>query len=116
MSLFKLRLRLWLIGLLLTLPIFFALGRNHIRAFVMMSCITWPDSKLRSLEQSVTEFDYPNPENNLPGRLYLPAKYSRSSMASAPRIVLIHGIHRLGIEDPRLTNAARSIAGLGIVV
>lgn len=113
-SLFQLRLRLWLIIFLLSLPVLFVLGRYHIQAFVMMSCITWPESRLRALEQDVYDADYPN--GAIPGRLYMPVKYSKTSLGSAPRIVLIHGVHRLGIDDPRLNNAARSIAGLGIIV
>lgn len=84
-------------------------GRNHLRAFVMMSCITWPETPLRAITPPVSERKLNNA--SLPGRLYLP-----NDSHAAPGIVLIHGVHRAGYDDYRLTNAARSIAAMGVVV
>ncbi|HET6145387.1 MAG TPA: hypothetical protein VFE02_17910, partial [Candidatus Acidoferrales bacterium] len=44
-------------------------------------------------------------------RLYVPRGVSRS-----PGMVLVHGIHRLGIDEPRLVNFARAAAGNGFSV
>jgi dienelactone hydrolase len=44
-------------------------------------------------------------------RLYLPAHPN-----GAPGIVLLHGVHRLGIDEPRLVRFARTIAAAGVVV
>jgi len=44
-------------------------------------------------------------------RLYLPA-----GVAHPPGMVLVHGIHHLGIDEPRLMNFARSAAGDGFAV
>lgn len=61
----------------------------------------------------------------VPARLYRPdAGHARSipwSLASGssrhpPGIVLCHGIHRLGIDEPRLQRFARALAGTGITV
>ena len=45
------------------------------------------------------------------GRLYLPAGAPR-----APGLVLVHGVHRLGIDEPRLVAFSRALAGAGIVI
>jgi len=44
-------------------------------------------------------------------RLYIPAGGARNG-----GIVLLHGIHHLGMEDPRLVNLARALAGSGVEV
>lgn len=44
-------------------------------------------------------------------RLYIPA-----GRISAPGIVVLHGIHHLGIEEPRLVNFAQVLAASGYVV
>jgi pimeloyl-ACP methyl ester carboxylesterase len=51
------------------------------------------------------------PHGALKFRLYLPLGVSHPG-----GIVLLHGIHRAGIEEPRLINFARSMAGAGIEV
>jgi len=44
-------------------------------------------------------------------RLYLPR-----GVADAPGLVLVHGIHRLGIDEPRLVRFARALAESGVAV
>ncbi|MBV8205569.1 MAG: alpha/beta hydrolase, partial [Acidobacteria bacterium] len=51
------------------------------------------------------------PGGEAPARLYLP-----KNVASAPGIVVLHGIHHLGIGEPRLVNFARVMAASGFVV
>lgn len=45
------------------------------------------------------------------GRLYTPR-----DVDNPPGIVIVHGVHRLGIDEPRLVRFARTIAGTGIAV
>ncbi len=45
------------------------------------------------------------------GRLYTPA-----SVSDPPGVVLLHGVHRLGIDEPRLQRFARAVAAAGVVV
>jgi pimeloyl-ACP methyl ester carboxylesterase len=115
---FTSRLRLWLAVAMLIVAATLIAGRDHIRAFVMMSCIATPETPLREITPHVFEEEHPNltAAGPLPARLYIPNKYFHSSTAKAPGVVLLHGVHRLGYNDPRLTNAARSIAAMGIVV
>lgn len=47
----------------------------------------------------------------IPARLYVPR-----SVNSAPGIVVVHGMHDLGINEPRLVNFARSLAATGFLV
>jgi len=51
------------------------------------------------------------PHGPLRFRLYVP-----QDAKNAGGVVLLHGVHRLGIEDPRLWNLARALAGAGVVV
>jgi acetyl esterase/lipase len=44
-------------------------------------------------------------------RLYRP-----HGLDAAPGLVVLHGVHRLGIHDPRLITFARAMAGAGVVV
>jgi dienelactone hydrolase len=44
-------------------------------------------------------------------RLYIP-----QDVKNPGGVVLLHGVHHLGIEDPRLWNLARALAGAGVLV
>lgn len=60
---------------------------------------------------STQEVEISTPGGPIPGRLYLPA-----GSANAPGMVVAHGIHHLGMDEPRLVNFARAVAGEGYVV
>ena len=47
----------------------------------------------------------------IPARIYMP-----HGVASAPGIVVVHGMHELGIAEPRLVGFARSLAASGFFV
>jgi dienelactone hydrolase len=47
----------------------------------------------------------------IPARLYIPVGVER-----APGMVIVHGVHHLGIEEPRLVRFARAVAASGIRV
>ncbi len=47
----------------------------------------------------------------VPARLYMPR-----GIGFAPGIVIVHGMHRLGIDEPRLVNFARTVASSGFFV
>ena len=47
----------------------------------------------------------------LPARIYLPR-----GVGSAPGIVVVHGMHELGIDEPRLVSFARTLAATGFYV
>jgi pimeloyl-ACP methyl ester carboxylesterase len=75
----------------------------------------------RALERfSTTERSRPDPDvkeediqlaGHTRGRFYWP-----HDAADAPGLVMAHGVHRLGIDEPRLVRFARSLAAGGIAV
>ncbi len=42
--------------------------------------------------------------------------YTPSDVAGAPGMLLLHGVHHLGMHDPRMVNLARAMAAAGFVV
>ncbi len=53
----------------------------------------------------------PSPQGPIRARVYVPA-----GVAKPPGMVIVHGIHHLGIDEPRLVNFSRAIAASGIEV
>jgi len=51
------------------------------------------------------------PHGPLRYRLYVP-----QDVKNPGGVVLLHGVHHLGIEDPRMWNLARALAGAGVLV
>jgi acetyl esterase/lipase len=51
------------------------------------------------------------PRGDVKARLYSPV-----GKTGLPGMVIIHGVHRLGIEEPRLVHFARTIAATGLIV
>ena len=49
----------------------------------------------------------PTREGDMPARLYLPAMPSKQS------ILLVPGVHATGVDEPRLDDLARNLAGMG---
>jgi pimeloyl-ACP methyl ester carboxylesterase len=68
---------------------------------------------LRWETYAVTAQDVMIPAANgvVPGRLYLP-----TGIAHPPGMVVVHGIHHLGIDEPRLMSFSRAAAGSGFAV
>jgi len=61
------------------------------------------------IEEVLTEL--PTPSGPIRARLYIP-----KGRPHAPGMVLVHGVHHLGIEEPRLVAFARALAASGIRV
>jgi pimeloyl-ACP methyl ester carboxylesterase len=57
------------------------------------------------------EIALPLAQGSVRARLYMP-----SSVAHPPGMVIIHGIHHLGIDEPRLVSFSRAAAGNGFAV
>jgi len=58
-----------------------------------------------------SELEIDTPGGTARARLYEPENAGR-----APGLVMVHGVHHLGMDEPRLVRFARSIASTGIVV
>jgi dienelactone hydrolase len=61
---------------------------------------------------------FPTPNGSARARVYEPATRNGGGRASSQRagLVMVHGVHHLGMNEPRLVRFARSIASTGIVV
>ncbi len=61
------------------------------------------------IEEKLTEV--PTPSGPIRARLYIP-----QGIANPPAMVIVHGVHHLGIEEPRLVAFARAMSASGIRV
>jgi len=52
----------------------------------------------------------------LRARLYIPKAWTAQSSSHTPAMVIFHGVHHLGIDEPRLMGFAAAMAGCGIRV
>jgi pimeloyl-ACP methyl ester carboxylesterase len=89
---------------------------KHLRAMSVLTRLSNPGAQgfvVRFASNPFTEQEgeAQTPHGPLRFRLYLPQGASR-----AGGVVLLHGIHRAGIEESRLVNFARTMAGAGIEV
>lgn len=58
-----------------------------------------------------TEISAPGPAGKIRCRIYEP-----QNVKSPPVLLLVHGVHRLGIDEPRLVHFARAFAERGVLV
>jgi pimeloyl-ACP methyl ester carboxylesterase len=99
--------------------LFLALGRvtfTHLRAAGLLLRIQDPKQtgilarmSTYTVRESLTEVA--TPLGKIHARLYIPV-----GVEKAPGIVIVHGVHHLGIEEPRLVGFARAMAACGIRV
>ena len=72
------------------------------------------------IEEVLTEV--PTPSGPIRARLYIPKEEGKikegkiKDQPDAPGLVLVHGVHRLGIDEPRLVAFARALSSSGIRV
>jgi dienelactone hydrolase len=57
------------------------------------------------------ETNFETGNRQLPTRLYFPA-----DVEHAPAVVIVHGIHHLGYNEPRLVRFAKAMSGAGLIV
>ena len=91
-------------------------AERHLRAASLLVRFATPDAKgflpeYRKYELDETSVDVPTDKGPVRGRIYAPR-----GLANAPGVVLVHGVHRLSIEEPRLIRFSRAIAAAGTVV
>ncbi|MCI0355458.1 MAG: hypothetical protein L0099_10540 [Acidobacteria bacterium] len=99
--------------LLLAAGATFAL-RDHVRALGLLLRLTDPQASLARLGASELEtapFSIASDGGPVPGRIYRPR-----GVENPPGLVLVHGVHRLGPDDPRLVRLAQAFAATGLVV
>jgi acetyl esterase/lipase len=79
---------------------------HHARAAGLLVSFSDPDAKAEVLEDRFLM-------DGVPARVYRPVGIAEGE---APGVVLVHGVHHLGIDEPRLERFARSICAAGVVV
>ena len=111
------QLRAGRIALLLTAIILLLLwptAREHFRAMTLLS-------RMAQHQNWLTRFDkhgfgthlltFPGTHGPIAARLYVP-----DGVPDPPAMVVVHGLHYLGMEEPRLVNFAESMAKTGVEV
>jgi dienelactone hydrolase len=98
--------------LLISIALIFRYTRNYQQAAALLLRIegTEPPAIIR-LNSCAVEEQAATLPGGVPGRLYRPRGRNH-----APGLVVLHGVHRLGIEEPRLRNFARAFAENCVVV
>ncbi|MGD1211241.1 MAG: alpha/beta hydrolase [Candidatus Acidiferrales bacterium] len=108
----------WLLWLLVLILLAFAIDRLRcdLRSYAVLTHFADPQASsplLRFETRDVTmeEVSISTAGGPVPGRLYLPVGVTH------PRgMVAVHGIHHLGMDEPRLVSFARAVAGSGLAV
>jgi pimeloyl-ACP methyl ester carboxylesterase len=90
--------------------------KAHLQAVAILQLVSgqkvpWIISKLVTLPVRTEEVNFGTEAGVVRGRLYLPDR-----QPGAPGLVVLHGVHHLGIEEPRLVNFARAMASCGLQV
>jgi pimeloyl-ACP methyl ester carboxylesterase len=67
--------------------------------------------QLGALPITERELSLPGPDGAIRCRIYTP-----QNLKSPPVLLLVHGIHRLGMDEPRLVRFARAFAQRGVLV
>lgn len=99
------------LGALLVAPA----ARNHARALYVLQKLAHPQARSAvefvayPVEESAIRFA--GPRGSVRARLFAPR-----GVARPPGMVVVHGVHFDGIDDPRLIAFARSVAATGIAV
>jgi pimeloyl-ACP methyl ester carboxylesterase len=108
----------WLLGLLMLAVLLYAVSflPSELRSYVLLTHFADPQAsgpllRLGSRAVRAEDVTIPLPSGSLSARLYLPVGIRH------PRgMVAVHGIHHLGMNEPRLVGFARATAGAGIAV
>lgn len=110
----------WLAGLLLLIPILFIAlyprFQDYFRALSLITRLENPHAvgwiattDLHPVDVGDTMFEFRG--RSVPARIYLPR-----GVGFAPGIMVVHGMHEKGINEPRLVGFARSLAATGFFV
>src|SRR5664280_1769803 len=113
----KARLLAWL---LLLLPIaaiaIYPLARDYLQAASLLQRISDPNATGWLANYEVHPVDVRDTTFTFRGMPVPVHVYMPRGVSFAPGIVIVHGMHRLGIDDPRLVNSARAVAASGFFV
>jgi pimeloyl-ACP methyl ester carboxylesterase len=111
------RLLAWILLLApVVVALLYPLAQTYFRAASLLERISDPHATgwianydVHPVEVHDSSFDFRG--HPIPARVYLPR-----GIGFAPGIVVVHGMHELGIDEPRLVSFARSLAASGFFV
>lgn len=85
---------------------------HHARAASLL--LSFADTRSPADARGVTDerITFPSRTGRVAARLYAPA----GRRTTYPGVVLVHGVHHAGVDEPRLERFARAVAASGIVV
>ncbi len=113
----KAKLLAWFLLLVpILLALLYPIAQDYLRAASLLERISDPQATgwianydVRPVDVHDTSFDFRG--QPIPARVYLPR-----GVGLSPGIVVVHGMHELGIDEPRLVRFARSLAASGFFV
>jgi hypothetical protein len=90
--------------------------KAHLQAVAVLRLVSgqpvpWLIKKLVTEPVRIEDVQFPTAAGSVRGRLYLPEHH-----IDAPGLVVLHGVHHLGIEEPRLVGFAAAMASCGLRV
>ncbi len=90
--------------------------RAHLQAMAVLRVVAgqpapWLAAKLVVQPVTTEEIQIPDGSSAIRARLYRPA-----NSAHAPGLVVLHGVHHLGMDEPRLMGFAAAMASCGLQV
>ena len=113
----KARLLAWLLLLLpIAVILLYPLANEYLQAASLLERISDPKATGWLANYEVHPVDVRDTIFTFRGKPVPAHVYTPRGVGFAPGIVIIHGMHRLGIDDPRLVNSARAVAASGFFV
>ena len=107
-------LKILLLLLAIVLLLLWPSAREHVRAMSLLARMSQQKNWIARLDQHPYEIQTLT-FNSITGlaraRLYVPR-----DVENPPAMVVVHGLHQLGMDEPRLVNFAKSLAETGIEV
>lgn len=91
-------------------------ARAHLEALAVLKLVggqplPWLLAKAVAEPVTTEEVQFPSEGGVIRARLYHPVKHS-----NAPRLIVLHGVHHLGMDEPRLMGFAAAMASCGLQV
>jgi pimeloyl-ACP methyl ester carboxylesterase len=102
-------LRLGVFVFAVLVVVLFRPASHHARAASLL--VAFSDPKSAPADVVEERLSFTRGGEAIPARLYVP-----KGVPHPPGVVLVHGVHHGGIEEPRLERFARAVAGAGVVV
>jgi dienelactone hydrolase len=91
-------------------------AKAHLQAVAVLRLVggqpvPWVISKMVAEPVRTEEVQFTTADGVVRGRLYLPERHT-----DAPGLVVLHGVHHLGMDEPRLVSFAAAMASCGVRV